>query len=246
MAFLFYSSRKIKIIYGAVFLLSLFGLIISKSRGGLIAFAAGALIVIWFYYESFLKFIITSMALAVLSLPIIFFTGYLDRLLALFDATEWGVKTRVVLWERAWDYFKSSPIFGVGFARYNDVPVNEYRLIGLKEIAAFFMGHNFDYSSGHAHNSYLHFLSETGIMGLGLLILFWLLCFLKIKKGYHKTKKIFTKKLFLSTLGSIATLFVLALTENYFSATTIMMLMSMVVSLSIGLYWQEQYSAEKV
>jgi O-antigen ligase len=246
LVFLLYSSKKLKIIYGAVFALSLFGLIISKSRGGLIAFAAVALMVIWFYYESFLKFIITSVALAVLSLPIIYLTGYHERLLALFDATEWGVKTRVALWGRAWDYFNSSPIFGVGFARYNDVPVlRGHRLIGLENIAAFFMGHNFDYSAGHAHNSYLNFLSETGIIGLGLLILFWLLCFLKIKKGYHSTTNLFTKKMFLSTLGSIATLFVLAVTENYFSATTIMVFMSMVVSLSIGLYWQEQHNPGK-
>ena len=245
LAFLLYSRKKIKIIYGIIFILSLFGLIISQSRGGLIAFAAGALIVIWFYYESLLKFIIISVSLAVVSLPVIFFTGSYKRFLALLDFATWGVRTRLALWERAWDYFQSSPFLGVGFARYNDVPVTQYRLVGIEGIASFFMGHNFDYSSGHAHNSYLHFLSETGVIGLGLLILFWVLCFLKIKKGYHSTTNLFTKKLFLSTLGSIATLFVLAVTENYFSATTIMVFMSMVVSLSIGLYWQEQYRPGK-
>jgi O-antigen ligase len=101
------------------------------------------------------------------------------------------------------------------------------------------MDHNFDYSFGHAHNAYLHFLSETGIIGLGLLFLFWVLCFRKIKKGYNFSNDGFSKKVFLSSLAGIIVLFFLSLTENYLSATTAMMCISMVVSLSIGMYWQK-------
>jgi len=50
----------------------------------------------------------------------------------------------------------------------------------------------------------------------------------------------FSKKVFLSGLGAMSALFALAMTENYFSATTVMMCISMVISLSFGLYWQEK------
>jgi len=40
-------------------------------------------------------------------------------------------------------------------------------------------------------------------------------------------------------LGGIAALFILSLTENYLSATTVMICISMVVSLSIGVTWQD-------
>lgn len=97
------------------------------------------------------------------------------------------------------------------------------------------------FSFSHAHNSYLQFLAETGIVGLALLILFWILCFSIIFKAYKNAKGQFSKKVYLSSLGGIVGLFGLALTENYLSATTVMVCMSMATSLAIGLAWQEKY-----
>jgi hypothetical protein len=59
----------------------------------------------------------------------------------------------------------------------------------------------------------------------------------------HKINEIisieFHKKLYLSSLGSMTILFAIFLTENYFSATTMVMCLSVVVSLALGLIWQE-------
>ena len=49
----------------------------------------------------------------------------------------------------------------------------------------------------------------------------------------------FSGKTFLAAVGSIFGILALALSENYLSATTIMIPMSILVSISIGLYWQE-------
>jgi len=59
----------------------------------------------------------------------------------------------------------------------------------------------------------------------------------------HKINEIisieFHKKLYLSLLGGMTILFAIFLTEKYFSATTMVMCLSVVVSLALGLIWQE-------
>jgi hypothetical protein len=59
----------------------------------------------------------------------------------------------------------------------------------------------------------------------------------------HKINEIisieFHKKLYLSSLGSMTILFAIFLTENYFSAATMVMCLSVVASLALGLIWQE-------
>jgi hypothetical protein len=59
-------------------------------------------------------------------------------------------------------------------------------------------------------------------------------------KAYNTVGDDFSKKIFLCSLGSIIALFTLSLFENYFSAATVMMCISMVTSLSLGIYWQEK------
>ena len=84
-------------------------------------------------------------------------------------------------------------------------------------------------------------MSETGLLGLILLILFWILCLVILLKAYNKTVDFFEKKSYLCGLVSIVALLVLSFTENYFSATTVMVCVSVVVSMSTGLSWQEDF-----
>jgi len=157
----------------------------------------------------------------------------------MLDLVEGTAAVRLRLWEKAWYLFSQSPIFGVGFARYNDIDYEGIRLFGIPQVAAIFLEPKFDYSSAHAHNSYLQFLAETGIVGLGLVLLFWVLCYIKLLKAYNKSGSDFSAKIYLSCLGIIAALFALSATEHYFSATTIMMCVSVIISLALGLFWQE-------
>ena len=242
LAFFLRERKKVKILYFFVLILCLAGLLMTKSRGSYVGFAAGAVIVLWFFYRSWRKFAITMSVIITISTLTVFLTGIYKKIPSIFNLTEGTSGVRLELWGKAWYLFSQSPIFGVGFARYNDIGYGNIKLTGTPQIASFFMEPKFDFSSAHAHNSYLQFLAETGFIGLVLLLLFWVLCYLRILEAYDFTKDEFSKKIFLSGLGIIVALFALSLTENYFSATTIMMCTSVFISLSIGLFWQEKYS----
>ncbi len=242
-------KKYIKIIYFLAMFICLAGLLFTRSRGSYAGFVVGAVVVIWLYHRSLIKFSITMIVMLAASIPIIFFTGTFDRIKMIFDLSEGNILVRFALWEKAWNLFIRSPIFGVGFGRYNDInyiskseatPYPDL-FIGYPNIAAFYMEPTYRFGFGHAHNGYFQFLAETGIIGIGLLVFFWILCYKKILRGYNITKDGFSKKVFLSSLGGIASLFALSLTENYFSATTVMLCLSMTISLAIGLSWQEAY-----
>ena len=242
------SKKKLKILYSIVLVICLAGLFITKSRGSYIGFAVALVPVIWMNYRSVKKFLITILILVFASLPLIFLTGTYQRILQIFkfsldNKTAYTTVVRVELWKKAWYLFSKSPIFGIGFGRFNDIEsVNYFRLKGYPGILSLYTDSNFVFSSSHAHNSYLQFLAETGIVGLGLLILFWVLCFRIIYKAYNFSTNIYYKRIYLSSLASIIALFALSFTENYMSSTTIMICISMVTSLSMGLYWQEKKS----
>ena len=232
--------KKIKIIYSIVFMLSIIGLFLSKSRGSYVAFIIAALFVFWIYFNSIKKFLISLSSLIIVSFTVLWATSSLERFFQIFS-TEGTAAIRLELWDKAWSLFTKSPLAGVGFGRYNDIiSIFHQDLAGYDGLLTVFLNPVFYFGSDHAHNSYLHLLSETGVIGLGLLILFWCLCFQIIFKALKLTEDVQLIKVFLSGLGCIILLFVLSLTENYFSATTVMIPSSMIVSLCIGLAWQER------
>ncbi|AWV05046.1 O-antigen ligase domain-containing protein [Burkholderia sp. JP2-270] len=74
------------------------------------------------------------------------------------------------LWPRALAYFLKSPIFGLGFGSFDDqIPqvINYFGLFGQP------VGSVTVHSDSHAHNSYMSFLAELGIVGLFLVIRFY-------------------------------------------------------------------------
>jgi len=246
-------ERKIKkkALLAIAFVVCLAGLLLTRSRGGYIGFAMGTLVVLWLYFKSWIKFLVTAFSLAAVTAPIVYATGAFSRIIKIFDFTEANISWRFILWQRAWHLFLRSPIFGVGFGRYNDISYEAWTevmpnpdlFIGFPGAAAFYMEPYYEFSFSHAHNSYFNFLAETGLLGLGLLIFFWIVCYRRILRGYNFTKDNYSKKIFLSCMGGIAALFALSLTENYFSATTVMMCLSMIVSLAIGIHWQETFTS---
>ncbi|HEY4662898.1 MAG TPA: O-antigen ligase family protein [Candidatus Humimicrobiaceae bacterium] len=241
-AFFLESDSKEKIAYLFISMLSFIALIMTKSRGSLVAFILGVFFLLLISSKSLLKFLRNILILAVVVIPLVFITGTFGRILQIFHIYDLSALTRFSLWDKAILLFKQSPMLGIGFARYNDVPWNfdKVPLTGNPGIFSLYTSGNYIFNDTNAHSSYLHFLAETGVVGLILILAFWIFCFVIIFKAYRRTTDYFSKKVYLSIIGGIITLFILSVTENYMTAPTVMLCLSFATSLIIGLSGQEK------
>jgi O-antigen ligase len=248
--FLKEKNNRLKLLYILILLINILGLFITKSRSSYVGFAAGTIFVLWFHYRSAGRFFRAAGIITLLLGPFIYITGVYKRIIQIFDFSSNPTTTRFELWDSAWTLFSKSPVFGIGFGRFNDIfstDRNEFiisRLKGIPGVFSYYGDQIFYFDASHAHNSYLQFMAETGIVGLVLLILFWILCFAKIFKAFSETSDLFAEKVYLSSAGSIMTLFTLSIWENYLSATTVMVPMAILTATAIGVSWQEKYSRQ--
>jgi len=243
---------KLKILFLILLLINLSALLITRSRASYLGFFGATIIVIWLHFKSIKKFLVTLGALIIITAPILFLTGVYKRVLQILNFQGGTTIIRFYIWEKAWYLFSQSPIFGIGYGRFNDAfnidrgVFDIGRLRGCLGIVTFYMKQSFYFDSAHTHNAYLQFLIETGIIGLGLILLFWTLCIVKILKAYNSTKENFTSKVLLSSLAGIFVLLILSFFENYLSATTVMISISILVPLSIGLYWESYNKSDSI
>jgi len=241
-AFFLESDNKGKIAYACISILSFIALIMTKSRGSLVAFIIGVLFLLLIGSKSFLKFLRNILIMAAIITPLVFITGTYVRITQIFHIYDLSALTRFTLWDKAILLFKQSPILGIGFARYNDVPwnFNKIPLTGNPGVFSLYTSGNYIFNDTNAHSSYLHFLAETGVIGLILVLAFWIFCLVIIFKAYRRTSDNFSKKVYLSLIGGIITLFFLSITENYMTAPTVMLCLSFTTSLAVGLSGEEK------
>lgn len=81
-----------------------------------------------------------------------------------FYPWNYAVVERLAHWQAAIGMAQEHPLFGVGLGNYA-AAYDEFRLI------------NWEAPLGHAHNLYLNFLAEAGIVGLSAYLIFWLVVF---------------------------------------------------------------------
>jgi O-antigen ligase len=241
-AFFLESDNKEKIAYFCISILSFIAVFMTKSRGSLVAFIIGVFFLLLIGSKSFLKFLRNILVMAVIIIPLVFITGTYVRITQIFHIYDLSALTRFALWDKAILLFKQSPILGIGFARYNDVPwnFNKVPLTGNPGIFSLYTSGNYIFNDTNAHSSYLHFLAETGVIGLILVLAFWIFCLVIIFKAYRRTSDNFSKKVYLSLIGGIITLFFLSITENYMTAPTVMLCLSLAASLAVGLSGEEK------
>ena len=81
-----------------------------------------------------------------------------------FTPINFAVVERLAHWQAAINMAQDQPFLGVGLGNYAEA-YDEYRLI------------NWEQPLGHAHNQYLNFLAETGVLGLAAYLAFWIVIF---------------------------------------------------------------------
>lgn len=218
----------------------LVGLLMTKSRGSLLAFSLAGAFAYYLRYGRSRATILRLVAFGAILVIMAFATGMHHRVIASFDyGGDYNIISRFQAWAKAWALFKLSPTIGVGFGRYNDIdpgaPTSASYAEGYPGFAALCTSAIPLYNDGNAHNSYLQFLAETGLFGLGLLLLFWYSVYRRLHHAFRISGDATVR--LASALGktNLVLLLVLSLTENYLSATTVMLFMSASIGMTLGL-----------
>lgn len=223
-------------------ILCVLGLLITKSRGSLLAFAIAAAFI--FYKRYGLRFTTSKrfVAIALMFVIAVVATGAQYRFATIRSGEDFNVISRFSLWAKAAQLIRMSPVTGVGFGRFNDLNLTETigrpHLDGIPGFAALCTTPKPAYNDAHAHNSYLQFLAETGIVGLGLLLAFWISLFARFRRAASVTEDGNIRFGAVLGMANIILLLSLSATENYMSSTTIMLFMSASVGIALGMIGQ--------
>ncbi len=103
-------------------------------------------------------------------------------------AGNYAVIERLAHWQAAIEMARDQPFFGVGLGNYS-VRYAQYRLI------------NWQLPLGHAHNTYLNLLAETGLFGLLAYLAYWAVM-LRICWSLRQHPEPFARSLGVGLLGS--------------------------------------------
>ncbi len=192
-------------------------LVFTKSRSGIIAFAATILIFVPFVYHYFkkrtekFKIPILVSLVSVIFIPFLFFKTPWTPKINLNNSTESSVEENIpaleaggtesgeirkIVWKGALDVFKSHPLLGSGvetfaYSYYEKRP-KEHNLVS-----------EWDYLYNKAHNEYLNYLATTGVLGTTTYLIFIAsVLFLLYKKS---KKSLFAASLFCGYVSILIT-----------------------------------------
>ena len=156
------------------------GLVLSKSRTAYTAFVPAS-IFIFATARKNLKQSLKIVALVVLPLSMFLLVQpeVSQRVEGITDTDDPNVFNRFIVFKEALDDFYMSPLLGIGFGRHND---DSLKFSGIPNVAYIATSGDVINSDEHAHNSYLHFLAEGGIIGLTLMMGIWVSLYRWVKK----------------------------------------------------------------
>lgn len=157
--FLYYNFERVKESsrYIIGFLLSFFAIILSFSRGAIIATVITLFLNFVFEEKDFKRFIKLGLLLFLFVYLVNMINPNIQLILKqrFFQIKTDGGSGRIQLWKNALTTFKDNPIFG----------------IGLNGTTSYGQWH---YNDGHyVHNTFLEVLSESGIIGICIYMFFW-------------------------------------------------------------------------
>jgi O-antigen ligase len=168
-------NRTLRILSFFIILLSLYIIIKSQSRQGIVSFATGILailtIIAWYKNKKLGALVgFSSLILAMVSIMGMLQIGPLEKFLY-----KDSVSVRGFYWRAGLEMFKSNPVFGVGFDRYGAY-FKEFRE------AAYPLRYGYDITSSNAHNVIIQLFSTGGlVVGISYLLLIFFVLFRSLK-----------------------------------------------------------------
>ena len=193
--YLIYSSKfRFKFFYSIIFFLPLLALFLINSRAALLSLIfiiLSSLLSILFFHNKKLSIVFVLIPL----ISALYFSTLLipdsssntSSKLATIDFSNESSSYRFFLWENAFDYISSNPFIGCGIGNWKVESAVYWNSFGNQYLVPY-----------HAHNDFLEFSTELGVLGGLTYFLLFLLLFSSAFANYFKTKDFKFLVLFLS------------------------------------------------
>jgi len=168
-------SKVYKTVAACVIFVSLYLIVVSQSRQGLLVMSFAILfyftVFVFINFRNFrIPVIITSLVVTALAILGMLQIGPLSSVLYKSSVT-----VRGYYWRAAWEMFLDKPLTGIGLDRYGAY-FKQFRESGYP------LNYGFDITSSNAHNLYLQLFSTAGLfVGLTYLVLLVLIFFVGIQ-----------------------------------------------------------------
>jgi O-antigen ligase len=165
-------SRRLLSLF--VLLVSLFVATVSNSQQGLLVFALGSVVLVFFKIKSFKKpLLTTSYFLTVIAASCLSVLGFLNKGFLSGYLYQASVTYRGDYWRAGWNMALENPLFGVGLDSYGD-NYRKYRTIEA------ILRRGPEIVSNAAHNIFIDFAANAGIPLLAIYLGFMLFAVRKI------------------------------------------------------------------
>ncbi|MBL7544804.1 MAG: O-antigen ligase family protein [Bdellovibrionaceae bacterium] len=136
---------------------------------------------------------------------------------------------RYNLWRSNWEMFKDHPVFGVGHGDYKEFLPTYFEKLDIPA----------DHFQSHAHNQYLHFLSNTGLIGFIFYMTFILALMVWTHQGYRRSRN----PVLIGALGAQVAFHMGSLTECNFERAKVRLVYLFFCALALAVMAQERKSS---
>jgi O-antigen ligase len=178
-------------------------LLLTQSRGGLLAYAAVLLVSAWFFAPD-RKARIRGVAIVLVAciLAAVVAGLFFQRLTEIDDFT---TVSRLAIWGGAFTVFVHSPVLGTGFGNLRTL------MGGLLSLP--------DGWTGDAHNLYLELLAETGIVGFAAFAFLIGVAMRRAMRQYRRSQDEFGKIIGFAVFAAIISVLVHGIVDYLFHTT---------------------------